>query len=161
MIIKFKLTVALNLMFKRTKTKKQNSWFTLKMCLQPRFAGIDFTVLSNCLCISQFQLRPKPPPHPPPPGWLPRISSFLSWMANFRGWGLLSCQMPRGGNEKRGQKPRPPSKLQHFSLTVQSNSAFLNILMCEFLFLVTSFFVIALGFELRLHAATTCTSLWF
>ena len=40
--------------------------------------------------------------------------------------------------------PHPPSTLQHFSLIVQSNSAVLNILMCDFLFQVTSSFVIAL-----------------
>ena len=53
---------------------------------------------------------------PPPPGWPPGISTFLPWMANSRGWGLLSCQIPRGGDEKRGPMPRPPSTLQHFSL---------------------------------------------
>ena len=34
--------------------------------------------------------------------------------------------------------PRPPSTLQHFSLIAQSNSAILNILMCDFLFQLTS-----------------------
>ena len=67
-------------------------------------------------------------------------------MANSRGWGLLSCQIPRDGDEKRGQIPRPPSTLQHFSLIAQSNSAILSILMCHFLFQLTSSFVIALGF---------------
>ena len=52
-------------------------------------------------------------------------------MANSRGWGLLSWQIPRGGEEKRGQMPRPPSTVQHFLLIAQSNSA---ILMCEFFF---------------------------
>ena len=33
-----------------------------------------------------------------------------------------------------GWVPRPPSTLQHFSLIVQSNSAVLNILICDFLF---------------------------
>ena len=41
--------------------------------------------------------------------------------------------------------PRPPSTLQHFSLIAQSISAVLSILMCDFLFQVTSSFVIALG----------------
>ena len=65
---------------------------------------------------------------PPPPR---ALAFFLPWMANSRGWGLLSCQIPRGGDEKRGQMPRPPSTLQHFSLIAQSNSAVLSILMCK------------------------------
>ena len=82
-----------------------------------------------------------------PPRADPRaLEFFLPWMANSRGWGLLSCQIPRGGDEKRGQMPRPPSTLQHFSLIAQSNSAILSILMCDFLFQLTSSFVIALGF---------------
>ena len=76
----------------------------------------------------------------------PSISIFLPWMANSRGWGLLSWQIPRGGEEKRGQMPRPPSTVQHFSLIAQSNSAILSILMCDFLFQLTSSFVIARGF---------------
>ena len=64
-------------------------------------------------------------------------------MANSRGWGLLSCQIPRGGDEKRGQMPRPPSTLQHFSLIAQSSSAILSILMCDVFVL------------LRLHTVTT------
>ena len=31
----------------KNKNNEKNSWFTLKMCLQPRFAGKDFTALSN------------------------------------------------------------------------------------------------------------------
>ena len=53
-------------------------------------------------------VAPSPPP-PDPPG----ISIVLPWMANFGG-GLLSCQIPLGGDEKRGQMPRRPSTLQHF-----------------------------------------------
>ena len=90
------------------------------------------------LCISQFHLRPAPPP---PPRADPRaLAFFLPWMANSRGWGLLSCQIPRGGDEKRGQMPRPPSTLQHFSLIAQSNSAVLSILMCDFFGLINVFF---------------------
>ena len=84
---------------------------------------------------------------------------FLPWMANSWRWGLLSCQIPRGGDKKRGRMPRPSSTLQHLSLIAQSNSAVLSISMCDFLFQLTSSFVIALGFLLRLHAATTCTNL--
>ena len=50
---------------------------------------------------------------------------------------VSSCQIPRGGDEKRGQMPRPSSTLQHFSLITQS---ILGILMCDFLFQLTSFF---------------------
>ena len=64
-------------------------------------------------------------------------------MANSRGWRLLSCQIPRGGDEKRGQMPRPPSTLQHFSLIAQSSSAILSILMSDVFVL------------LRLHTVTT------
>ena len=53
---------------------------------------------------------------------------------------VSSCQIPRGGDEKRGQMPHPSSTLQHFSLITQSNSAILGILMCDFLFQLTSFF---------------------
>ena len=63
-----------------------------------------------------------------------------------RGWRLLSYQIPRGKDEKRGQIACPPSTLQHFSLIPQSNSAILRILGCDVLFQVTSFFVIVLGF---------------
>ena len=85
------------------------------------------------------------------PGGYPRanpraLAFIIPRMANSQGWRLLSCQIPRGEDEKRGQMPLPPSTLQHFSLIAQSNSAFLSILMCDFLFQVTSSFVIALGF---------------
>ena len=71
---------------------------------------------------------------------------FLPWMVNSRRWGLLSCQIPRGGDEKRGQMLRPPSTPQHFSLIARSNSAVLSILMCSFLFQLTSSFITALWF---------------
>ena len=89
------------------------------------------------LCISQFQLHPAPSPPPP-------IAFFLPWMANSQGWGLLSCQIPWGGDKKGGQMPHPLSTLQHFSLIAQSGSAILSISMCDFLFQLTSSFAIAL-----------------
>ena len=51
--------------------------------------------------------QPPPPPHPPPPqADQPRaLAFFWPWMANFRGWGLLSCQIPRGGTKKEGKCP--------------------------------------------------------
>ena len=87
-----------------------------------------------------------PAPSPPPAG--PRaLALFLPWMANSRGWGLLSCQIPRGEDEKRGQMPRPTSTLQQFFIdrTVKY-CAILSILMFDFWFQLTSSFVIALGF---------------
>ena len=96
--------------------------------------------------------------HPPPPRAHPRaLVYFWPWMAISRGWGLLSCQMPRGGDEKGGQMRCPPSTLQQ----AQSNSAVLRILIWNFWFQLTSSFVTVLGLSLRLHAATTCTSLYF
>jgi len=48
------------------------------------------------------------PAAPMPPRANPRaLAIFFSWMANSRGWGHLSYQMPRGGDEGRGQMPRP------------------------------------------------------
>ena len=74
-----------------------------------------------------------PVPRPPPPRADPReLAFFLPLMANSRGWGLLSWQIPRGGEEK---ERRPPSIVQHFSLIAQSNSA---ILKCDFFFQLTS-----------------------
>ena len=94
----------------RHVTQDRKKWFPLKR----RCKIASFTVP---LCISQFQLHPASPP----PRADPQASAFfLPWMANSRGWGLLSCQIPRGGDEKRGQMPCPPSTLQHFSLTTQS-----------------------------------------
>ena len=57
----------------------------------------DRPILNNCyqLYISQFQLRPPPPS----PDWPLGISIFLPWMANSRGWGFLSCQIPWGGDD--------------------------------------------------------------
>ena len=73
--------------------------------------------------------------HPPPRADPRAFAFFLPWMANSRGWGLLSCQIPRGGDEKRGQMSRPPSTLQNFLLIAQSNGSVLSILRCDFLVL--------------------------
>ena len=96
--------------------------------------------------ISPFHLRPAPPP-PPPPRTDPRALTFfcLKWQIP-RGRRLLSYPIPRGGDERRGQMPRPPSTLQHFPLIVQSStcSALFSTLMCDFLFHFKSAFVIEL-----------------
>ena len=93
------------------------------------------------------QSIPAAPSPPPRPRADPRASAlFLPWIANSREWELLSRQIPRGGDERGGQMPRPPSTLQFFPLIAQSNNAVLNILMSDFSFQLTSSFVIALGF---------------
>ena len=89
------------------------------------------------LCISQFQQRLVPSPG----HW-----HFSALDGKFPGVATIELSNPPGWGRKKRQMPRPPSTLQHFSLIAQSNSAVLNILMCDFLFEVTSSFVIALGF---------------
>ena len=98
-------------------------------------------------CITTCWMRPNAsvnsscaqPPPPPPRADPWALAFFWPWMANTRGWGLLSCQIPRVGDEKRGQMPRPSSTLQHFSLIAPSNNAVLNILMCDFFVSINSF----------------------
>ena len=82
--------------------------------------------------IQPFPAAPNPSYPSPPPGWLLSISIFLPWMPNSQGWGLLSYQIRQGGDKKRGHMPCPPSPLQHFSAIAQSNSAVLNISICNF-----------------------------
>ena len=41
----------------------------------------------------------------PPPRANPRALAFFYRMANSRGWGHFSCQIPRGVDEGRGQMP--------------------------------------------------------
>ena len=53
------------------------------------------------------------------------IGNYAS--VNSRAWGLLSCQILQGGDEKRGQMPRPLSTLQHFSLIARSNNLVLDL----------------------------------
>ena len=60
-------------------------------------------------------------------------------------------KIPQGGDEKRGQMPRPPSTLQHFCKNF-------NV---RFFGLINVFFSNSARILLRLRAATTCTSLWF
>ena len=108
----------------------------------------DYNITDKQIHISihmHQSISPAPRAAPPPPLQL-TPGHWHFGMANSRGWGLLGCQIPWGGDEKRGQIPCPPSTLQHFSLIAQSNSTILSILMCDFLFQVTSSLVIALGF---------------
>ena len=83
-----------------------------------------------CLLL-QFNGLLNAQPFLPPPGRPPGISFFFAL-----GWGPLSCQISWGGDEKRGQIPRPPSTLQHFSLIAQSSSAMgffvsINVFLCN------------------------------
>ena len=71
----------------------------------------------NKIAVFMHQSIPAAPTLPPPPPsradpWV--LAFFLPWMANSRGWGLLSRQIPRGGDGKRGQMSRPPSTLATF-----------------------------------------------
>ena len=59
-------------------------------------------------------------PPPPPTAWPPGISIFLALDGKFLGVGLLQCKITWGGDEKRGQMPRPPSTRQQSSLIEQS-----------------------------------------
>ena len=128
---------------------------------------VTFVELTNsetdkAYCISQSvnSTWARPCPRPPFPGWPPGISISFALDGKFPGVGTLELSNPLGWGKKIGQMPHPPSTMQHFSLIARSNSAILIILMCDFLFQLTSSFVIALGFLLRLHATMTCTILW-
>ena len=83
------------------------------MCIVPNYVHLTqpIKILPQDLMHQSIPPAPSPPPLPRDD---PReLAFFLPWMANSRGWGLLSCQIPRGGDEKRKQMPRPPSTLQH------------------------------------------------
>ena len=82
------------------------------------------------------QSIPPAPSHPPPPGLTPWHRIFFALDGKFPGVGTLELSNPPGGDEKRGQMPRPPSTIQHFSLIAQSKSA---ILMCDFFFAINVF----------------------
>ena len=105
------------------------------------------------LCISQFQLCTTTPL---PSRADPRaLAFFLPWMANSRQWGQLSCQIPQSRDENRGQMPRPPSTLKHFSLIAQLNSAILSTLMRNFFVSIYVFLCHSVRILIRLYAATT------
>ena len=111
---------------------------------------------------AQFGLDLMHQPIPPAP--IPRadpwaLALFLPWMANSQGWGLLSCQIPQGGDKKRRQMPHPPSTLQHFSLIAQSNNAILSILMFSFFVSINVF--LCNSARILTILMMTCTSLWF
>ena len=78
------------------------------MCIVPNYVH-----LTQPIKILPQSIPPALSPSPLPRADPRELAFFLPWMANSRGWGLLSCQIPRGGDEKREQMPRPPSTLQH------------------------------------------------
>ena len=99
-----------------------------------------------------------PAPTPSPPAFPRALAFFLPWMANSREWELFSCQIARGGDEKKGQMPRPPSTLQHFSLIAQSNNSILSIWIN--VFLCNSARILTILATTR-RVVSSCTSLWF
>ena len=102
--------------FERGKKKIEiNIIYFLFICLLLQFNGL-------------LNAQPFLPPRVDPP----ELAFFSPWM----GWGPLSCQISWGGDEKRGQIPRPPSTLQHFSLIAQLSSAMgffvsINVFLCN------------------------------
>ena len=126
----------------KTQTADCRPGVRCRLCVKCRLqtksktqAGVKFRPTINCSRGRVYASVNSTCAQPPPGGADPQaLAFFLPWMANSWGWGLLSCQIPRGGDEKRGQMPLPPSTLQHFSLIARSNSAILSILMCDFLF---------------------------
>ena len=64
--------------------------------------GLSLKIL-NIIMHQSIPAAPMPPPRANPRA----LAFFFSRMANSRGWGHFSCQMPRGVDEGRGQMPRP------------------------------------------------------
>ena len=62
-------------------------------------------------------------PRSSPGGADPRaLALFLPWMANSRGWGLLSCQIPLGGSKKEGNAPSSVNAATLFIVHVHKTS---------------------------------------
>ena len=105
---------------------KRGLFFLLTSWLGMRTSLVPESVLNSTIMHQSIPPAPSPPPPPPPalpPPAEPRaLAFFLAWMANSWRWGLSSCQIPRGGDKKRGQMPHPLSALTHFSLITQSNN---------------------------------------
>ena len=82
-----------------------------------------------------------------PPGSPPGISNFFALDGKFPGVGTPELSNPPGwGRTKRVNAPSSVNAATFFIVIPQSKSAILSILMCDFLFHLTSSFVIALGF---------------
>ena len=68
------------------------------------FLGVHiFRLSTRCKMFHSKIMHQSIPPAPstPPPPVDPRaLAFFLHWIVNSVGWGLLSCQIPRGGVEK-------------------------------------------------------------
>ena len=122
-------------MYSRTLPSKKKRRKKLRGRLNAAKKKIEINIiyfLFICLLL-QFNGLLNAQPFLPPPRVDPPLLAFFSlWM----GWGPLSCQISWGGDEKRGQIPRPPSTLQHFSLIAQSSSAMgffvsINVFLCN------------------------------
>ena len=90
--------------------------------------------------------KPTSPPSPPPHRDDPRALLFFCLGWQISGMGTLELSNPPGWGQKKGANAPSSVNAATFLMVAQSNSAVLNILMCDFLFQVTSSFVIALGF---------------
>ena len=123
----------------------------IKVLSSARNIGVTFDshfnlekhVMNTCktaffhVCISQFHLRPAPK----------GIGIFFALDGKSLGVGNLELSNPPvWGRKKRSNTPSSVNKLQQFSLIALLNSAILSILKFDFLFQLTSSFVIALGF---------------
>ena len=93
-------------------TSKEDTW---------RLIYIIYSTLTRLRrwAVMHQSIPPAPTPLPPPTPYPPGALFFFALDGKFPGVGLLTCQIPRGGDEKRGQVPRSPSTLQHFSLITQ------------------------------------------
>ena len=104
------------------------------------------TLLPSRCCDIMHQSIPPTPRPPPPPGADPHYQFFFALHGKFPGLGTLELSNPRSGGWKKRANAPSSVDTATFSLIAQSNSAILSILMCDFLFQLTSSFVIALGF---------------
>ena len=91
-----------------------------------------------------FMHQSIPPVPSPPPGLTPghKHNFCLGWQ--IHGVGTLELSNPPGwGRKKRANAPSSVNTATFFIVIAQSSSAILSIFMSDFLFQLTSFFVIA------------------
>ena len=153
----------------RSKTKGANSaslylscflYMTLRKCHDSKIdTRIRYNIRSRLLTTYKLKhtvmhqsIPPAPsPPKPPPPP--PHALTPGQWHFFCLGWKIpgggdfWAVKSPGVGTKKEGKCPvhRQHCNIFHW-LHSRIHSAILNILMCNFLFPLTSSFVIALGF---------------
>ena len=66
------------------------------------FKGSKMQALPDYASVNSSCAQSPLPPLQADPRALPFV---LPWMANSQGWGLLSCQISRAGDEKEGKCP--------------------------------------------------------